>query len=113
LNEKPWEPSHVEIIQVDGGSMFDDRHNNRPMPGSGPSQWQRYREALVRKLPSHRERPDKRHRPGVAFHLSRENADFDQNRLAFLLLMPHPNMPNMSLNRAEISDLADYIRSLK
>jgi mono/diheme cytochrome c family protein len=39
--------------------------------------------------------------------------DFDRNRLAFLLLMPHPNMPNMSLNRAEISDLADYIRSLK
>jgi mono/diheme cytochrome c family protein len=39
--------------------------------------------------------------------------DFDQNRLAFLLLMPHPNMPNLSLNRTEVSDLADYIRSLK
>ncbi|MDA9408172.1 c-type cytochrome [Bradyrhizobium sp. CCBAU 45384] len=39
--------------------------------------------------------------------------DFDQNRLAFLLLMPHPNMPNLSLNRTEISDLAEYIRSLK
>lgn len=39
--------------------------------------------------------------------------DFDQNKLAFLLLMPHPNMPQISLNRAEMSDLADYIRSLK
>lgn len=39
--------------------------------------------------------------------------NFDQNRLAFLLLLPHPNMPNLSLNRSEIADLADYIRSLK
>ena len=39
--------------------------------------------------------------------------DFDENKLAFLLLMPHPNMPNVSLNRAEVSDLTDYIRSLK
>ncbi|GGI29638.1 c-type cytochrome [Bradyrhizobium guangdongense] len=39
--------------------------------------------------------------------------DFDQNKLAFLLLKSHPNMPQVSLNRAEISDLADYIRSLK
>jgi mono/diheme cytochrome c family protein len=38
---------------------------------------------------------------------------FDENMLAFLLLLPHPNMPNLSLNRAEIADLADYIRSLK
>jgi mono/diheme cytochrome c family protein len=39
--------------------------------------------------------------------------DFDQTRLAFLLLLPHPNMPKMSLNRAEVADLTDYIRSLK
>ncbi len=39
--------------------------------------------------------------------------DFDQNKLAFLLLMPHPNMPKVSLNRAEVADLADYIRSLR
>ncbi|SFQ20763.1 hypothetical protein SAMN05216330_11925 [Bradyrhizobium sp. Ghvi] len=38
--------------------------------------------------------------------------DFDQNKLAFLLLV-HPNMPQVSLNRAEISDLAEYMRSLK
>lgn len=39
--------------------------------------------------------------------------DFDQNKLSFLLLKPHPNMPSLSLDRTEISDLADYIRSLK
>lgn len=39
--------------------------------------------------------------------------DFDRNKLAFLLLTPHPNMPSLSLDRTEISDLADYIRSLK
>jgi mono/diheme cytochrome c family protein len=38
---------------------------------------------------------------------------FDENKLAFLLLLPHPNMPKVSLNRAEVADLADYIRSLK
>jgi mono/diheme cytochrome c family protein len=37
--------------------------------------------------------------------------EFDQ--LAFLLLRPHPNMPSLSLQRSEISDLAEYIRSLK
>jgi len=45
-------------------------------------------------------------------HIAR-TPDFDQNRLAFLLLMPHPNMPTVSLNRAEVADLADYIRSLR
>ncbi|WP_454622420.1 c-type cytochrome [Bradyrhizobium cenepequi] len=39
--------------------------------------------------------------------------EFDENKLAFLLLQPHPNMPNISLNRAEIADMADYISSLK
>lgn len=39
--------------------------------------------------------------------------EFDQNQLAFLLLKPHPNMPSLSLQRSEISDLAEYIRSLK
>ena len=39
--------------------------------------------------------------------------DFDRSKLAFLLLMPHPNMPNLSLNRSEVADLAEYIRSLK
>ena len=39
--------------------------------------------------------------------------EFDQNHLAFLLLKPHPNMPSLSLQRSEISDLAEYIRSLR
>jgi len=39
--------------------------------------------------------------------------DFDQNKLSFLLLKPHPNMPSLSLDRTEISDLAAYISSLK
>jgi mono/diheme cytochrome c family protein len=39
--------------------------------------------------------------------------DFNANKLAFLLLQPHPNMPTMSLSRAEITDLTDYILSLK
>ena len=33
--------------------------------------------------------------------------NFDENKLAFLLLLPHPNMPSVSLNRAEVADLAD------
>jgi mono/diheme cytochrome c family protein len=39
--------------------------------------------------------------------------DFDENKLAFLLLVPHPNMPNLSLNRSEVADLADYIAAVK
>ena len=39
--------------------------------------------------------------------------DFNANKLAFLLLKPHPNMPSVSLNRAEVADMADYILGLK
>jgi mono/diheme cytochrome c family protein len=39
--------------------------------------------------------------------------DFDANKLAFLLLKPHPNMPTLSLSRAETADIADYIAALK
>jgi mono/diheme cytochrome c family protein len=39
--------------------------------------------------------------------------EFDENRLAFFLLEPHPKMPNMALSRAEVADLADYISTLK
>jgi hypothetical protein len=38
---------------------------------------------------------------------------FDASKLAFLLLRPHPNMPKLELNRAEIADLADYMATLK
>ncbi len=39
--------------------------------------------------------------------------DFNANKLAFLLLQPHPSMPSVSLKRAEVADMADYILSLK
>jgi mono/diheme cytochrome c family protein len=39
--------------------------------------------------------------------------DFNANKLAFLLLKPHPNMPMLSLGRAEIADIADYVATLK
>jgi mono/diheme cytochrome c family protein len=39
--------------------------------------------------------------------------DFNANKLAFLLLLPHPNMPKLALTRAEIAGLADYIATLK
>jgi hypothetical protein len=38
---------------------------------------------------------------------------FDANKLAFLLLKPHPNMPSLSLSRIEIADIANYIATLK
>jgi mono/diheme cytochrome c family protein len=39
--------------------------------------------------------------------------DFGANKLAILLLKPHPNMPKLALSRAEVADLADYILTLK
>jgi mono/diheme cytochrome c family protein len=38
---------------------------------------------------------------------------FGAERLALLLLVPHPNMPKLSLNRFEVTDLAEYILTLK
>ena len=39
--------------------------------------------------------------------------EFDANKLAMLLLKPHPNMPKLSLSRAEVANLADYVLTLK
>jgi hypothetical protein len=39
--------------------------------------------------------------------------DFSANKLAFLLLKPHPNMPTLSLSRTEVANLAEHIASLK
>jgi mono/diheme cytochrome c family protein len=39
--------------------------------------------------------------------------DFGTNKLAFLLLKPHPNMPTLSLSQAEIADIARFIETLK
>jgi mono/diheme cytochrome c family protein len=38
---------------------------------------------------------------------------FDEARLAFFLLTPHPRMPDMNLSRSEAADLAAYIRTQK
>jgi mono/diheme cytochrome c family protein len=37
--------------------------------------------------------------------------NLDASRLALFLLLPHPNMPAMTLSRSEASDLAAYIAS--
>jgi len=37
---------------------------------------------------------------------------FDEHRLAFFLLDPHPKMPDMGLSRTDAADLAAYIASL-
>jgi mono/diheme cytochrome c family protein len=47
------------------------------------------------------------------FALLARMPDFNENKLAFLLLLPHPNMPRLSLSRSETADLADYIATLK
>jgi hypothetical protein len=39
--------------------------------------------------------------------------DFDERKVAFFLLDPHPKMPNMQLSRAEVADIAAYIATLK
>lgn len=38
---------------------------------------------------------------------------FDAEKLALLLLAPHPNMPKLALSRFEVMDLAQYILTLK
>jgi mono/diheme cytochrome c family protein len=39
--------------------------------------------------------------------------DFDASRIAFFLLDPHPKMPDMQLSRADVTDIAAYIATLK
>lgn len=38
---------------------------------------------------------------------------FDETKLAYFLLAPHPIMPDMSLSRSEAADLAAYIKAQK
>jgi len=49
----------------------------------------------------------------ASFSAIASNPDFSGEKLVFFLLDPHPKMPNMSLSRAEASDLAAYIGSLR
>jgi mono/diheme cytochrome c family protein len=39
--------------------------------------------------------------------------EFGADKLAILLLKPHPNMPKLVLSRAELANLAEYILTLK
>jgi mono/diheme cytochrome c family protein len=39
--------------------------------------------------------------------------DFEEAKLAYFLLAPHPVMPDMSLSRSEAADLAAYIKTQK
>lgn len=39
--------------------------------------------------------------------------EFGADKLAVLLLEPHPNMPKLFLSRAELANLAEYILTLK
>lgn len=39
--------------------------------------------------------------------------EFGANKLAILLLEPHPNMPKLALSRVEVANLAEYILTLK
>jgi mono/diheme cytochrome c family protein len=38
---------------------------------------------------------------------------FDEAKLAYFLLTPHPRMPDMNLSRSEAADLAAYIKTQK
>jgi len=42
-----------------------------------------------------------------------QSPDFNSDRLAHLLLAPHPNMEKLALSRAAVDDIAAYIASLK
>ena len=42
-----------------------------------------------------------------------KRSGFDEAKVAFFLLDPHPKMPNMQLSRAEAADIAAYISTLK
>jgi mono/diheme cytochrome c family protein len=39
--------------------------------------------------------------------------DFDETKVAYFLLAPHPKMPDMNLSRGEAADLAAFIASQK
>ena len=39
--------------------------------------------------------------------------DFEEAKLAYFLLAPHPVMPDMNLSRSEAADLAAYIKAQK
>jgi len=42
-----------------------------------------------------------------------QRPNFDEGKVAFFLLDPHPKMRNMQLSRAEVADIAANIATLK
>lgn len=48
-----------------------------------------------------------------AFAAIAQSSDFSAQRLAYLLLDPHPKMAKLALSRTAIDDIAAYIMSLK
>ena len=47
------------------------------------------------------------------FAMIARKPDFDEAKVAFFLLDPHPKMPDMGLSRTDAADLAAYMSSLK
>jgi mono/diheme cytochrome c family protein len=55
-----------------------------------------------------------RSKPGAPpFTTIAQSQDFNADRLARLMLAPHPNMAKLVLSRSAIDDIAAYILSLK
>jgi mono/diheme cytochrome c family protein len=48
-----------------------------------------------------------------SFIMIAKSSDFSSDRLAYLLLDPHPKMAKLALSRRAIDDIAAYILSLK
>jgi mono/diheme cytochrome c family protein len=48
-----------------------------------------------------------------SFAMIAAKADFSPEKVAYFLLDPHPKMPSFPLSRAEASDIAAYISSLR
>jgi mono/diheme cytochrome c family protein len=65
--------------------------------------------------PCHIVAPDQRMAgtDAMPFATIARSTDFDAGRLALFLLAPHPKMPDMDLTRAEATDLAAYIKTLR
>jgi mono/diheme cytochrome c family protein len=58
---------------------------------------------------------DQQHsKPGVpTFATIAQSPNFNADRLALLMLAPHPNMAKLALSRSAIDDIAAYILSLR
>jgi mono/diheme cytochrome c family protein len=52
-------------------------------------------------------------RSAPAFTAIAQSSNFSADRLAYLLLDPHPKMAKLGLSRKAIEDIADYIKSLR